>query len=76
MMLRHLSLKVILYKNNMHILLKRFATFLRIKIHHHRRSIQKTLQRSQLANLAEFIFLVMFIYEILLQFHSYETMSK
>ena len=55
-MLCHLSLKVILYKNNMHILLKRFATFLRIKIHHHRCYIQKTLQRSQLANLAEFIF--------------------
>lgn len=43
----------------MHIL-KQFATFLRIKIHHHQDYIQKTLQRSQFANLAEFIF----IYEI------------
>lgn len=60
-----------MYKNNMHILLKRFATFLRIKIHHHHSYIQKTLQYSQFAILAEFI---LFIYEILIQFHSYETM--
>lgn len=41
-MLCRLSLKVILYKNNMHMLLKRFATVLRIKIHHRHSYIQKT----------------------------------
>lgn len=73
-MLRHLSLKVILYKNNMHMSLKRVATVLRIKIHHHHSYIQKTAMLSVLQILAEFIYL--FIYEIVIQFHSYETMLK
>lgn len=57
-MLCHLSLKVKLYKNNMHILL---LLFLRIKIHHLHDHIQKTLQCCQFANLAEFVFVFLFM---------------
>lgn len=54
-MLCHLSLKVILYKNNMHMLLKHFATVLCIKIHHHQFHRDNCNVLS--ADLAEFIYL-------------------
>lgn len=70
-MLCHLSLKVILYKNNMHIV-ETFCYFFCVL-----KSTTFIITYRKPSNIVSLKIcqnLYLFIYEILIQFHSYETM--
>lgn len=72
-MLCHLSFKVILYKNNMHFV-ETFCYFFFFCVLKSTTFIVTYRKLRNIVSLQIWQNLYLFIYEILIQFHSYETM--